>query len=274
MSFYAREYYTSSSESSDSHDDIEEGVEHAINIPIADTDPIITDGGPIITNGEPVTDAQAATYPDLIEEADPEPITDIGMWSELSKYITAFTPARLEDLEIEREVRIQLKCEICMDKSIRLPSWVGGLPNYNKHNSETLCVLPCGHFFGRRCMQKWTSLQEHQDAPPVCPKCRYQLIHPKCKHHIKLKMVHTSQLSAINPRSITKLVPLTRVHELNPDNPENEFVDVSLWDPVEGDSKHNFGVTDECYYCEKERMIREWERERELEQGEIPKWWF
>ncbi|KAI0096214.1 hypothetical protein GGR51DRAFT_567407 [Nemania sp. FL0031] len=267
MSFDSYEYWTSSSEGSDSHEDIDEGVENAIQIPIADADPLIMEGESITDTD---TDVPSKTEP----EPEPEPITDIALWPELAKYITAFTPARLEDLEIDREVWIQLKCEICLDKYLRLPNWVGSWPGHGKRNSEAICVLPCGHFFGKRCIQKWvlTLTQEQKSTPPVCPKCRFHLVHPKCKHPIKLRAVHTRQLSATNPRLITRCVPLTRVHELDPTNPD-KFVDMSLWDPAESDSAHNFGVTDECYDCEKMRVIAQWERERELEQGEVPRWW-
>ncbi|KAI1126207.1 hypothetical protein F5Y10DRAFT_293965 [Nemania abortiva] len=272
MSFRRWEYnYNETDDEIDGPETPEEGIELPIHTKpttdagsVTDPDPIVhsdsVEGTEPITNTNPTTDLSPAPA------ADPVPITDIGLWSELAKYITAFTPIALDEVGIDREVRIQLKCEICLDKDLRLPHWVSGCSKIDRRSSEDICVLPCGHFFGKKCMMEWTKQSDYIQSP-VCPKCRFPLVHPKCKHKIHIKIVRASDLYVHMPNCVAHYVPFTRVHQLDPDN-EGAFVDISEWDPEQADAQHNFGISAECYECEKQRMIEEWEKRR----GDAIRW--
>ncbi|KAJ8123891.1 hypothetical protein ONZ43_g263 [Nemania bipapillata] len=194
-----------------------------------------------------------------------DPITHIGTWEELSSYITAYTPYIFEIPNMNGKAWVKLHCEICHVKRINLPEWLDGpsdtVETFDPENFEHICVLPCNHFFGFECIQQWVKDQADLGKEPSCPKCRFSLVHPGCKHKVKLEPL--PQLSSFDPYHVTRIVPFTRVwHNLDiPDSYE--------WDPKEADADHDFGVTSDCYNCEKERMLRNWEAER----SKVLRWW-
>ncbi|KAI0872715.1 hypothetical protein GGS24DRAFT_502537 [Hypoxylon argillaceum] len=190
---------------------------------------------------------------DSVEEL--EPITNISTWSELAKYVTAYTPGRLKEVGIEKKVSINLDCTICNDKHIKLPSWVDGRPNATQDECEELCVLPCGHFFGRQCIINWAQQQVNNRVVPSCPTCRFELLHPVCGHMVSLDSF-SNMIDSNVDYGMGGSVPCTRLHKLDKDN-HNVFIDISDWDPKEADAEHNFGVMDECYDCEKEQFLKD-----------------
>ncbi|KAI1426408.1 hypothetical protein F5Y12DRAFT_794290 [Xylaria sp. FL1777] len=196
-----------------------------------------------------------------------ETLTTIGTWSELAKNITAYTPAALAEVGSNARVKVDLICEICQDKHLRLPPWLSGMVVYTDENSEAICVLPCGHFFGSLCLKTWVFQQILGEAVPMCPMCRHPLVHKECRHAITL--VEVPPLDPTDPKSITHHVPYTRVHKLLP-GPETVFVDVSTWDPAVADKEHNFGIDDCCSICEEDNeLLSELEDSDEMELDEM-----
>ncbi|KAI1746590.1 hypothetical protein F4782DRAFT_43708 [Xylaria castorea] len=184
-------------------------------------------------------------------------ITDISTWSELSKYITAYHPNAFDEAENESYVDIHLTCDICHDKRLRLPCWIDSSAYLSEDcDSEDLCVLPCGHFFGHHCIKQWAD--QKKDGIPDCPNCRFALLYPECEHPIKLKALR--DLNDFEPNDIPILVPNSRVHKLAADG--KTFVDITPGDPELFDAAVNFGVPDDCYKCAKQKMIDSWERIR------------
>ncbi|KAI0449969.1 hypothetical protein F5B21DRAFT_529381 [Xylaria acuta] len=188
---------------------------------------------------------------------DTSAITDIGTWWELSKYLTAYHPSAFEE-DDQPFVNLHLTCDICQEKRLRLPIWVDEQAYLGEdRDSEDLCVLPCGHFFGHHCIKQWVD-QERQieDGPPDCPKCRFPLLYPECGHPIKLRALR--DLEDFEPEDMPILVPNTRLHVLDDDG--KTLVDISNEDPEESDARHNFGVPANCRHCEKQKLIEAWEQ--------------
>ncbi|KAI1348212.1 hypothetical protein F5Y01DRAFT_317940 [Xylaria sp. FL0043] len=177
---------------------------------------------------------------------EPEIVTDVGVWSQLAKYITAFRPDALAKVGSDASIKVHLNCEICHDKLVKLPSWIRGDVSYTDENSEALCVLPCGHFFGAECISTWVEQQLEDNIVPLCPKCRFRLVHPDCECPIRLTKVPT--LEENSTECITEYVLYTRVHELLPGD-GRKFVDISPWDPTLVDREHNYGVVGKCEQC-------------------------
>ncbi|KAI0798835.1 hypothetical protein GGR55DRAFT_702888 [Xylaria sp. FL0064] len=178
---------------------------------------------------------------------EPETVTDIGVWSELAKYITAFRPDALARVGSDASIKVHLNCEICHDKLVKLPGWIRGDVSYTDENSEALCVLPCGHFFGVECIRTWVRKQcENDNTVPLCPKCRFRLVYPDCR--CPLELIETPTLDENSNEDITEHVLYTRVHELLPGQ-EIKFVDISTWDPTLVDHEHNYGVSGSCEQC-------------------------
>ncbi|RWA11841.1 hypothetical protein EKO27_g3262 [Xylaria grammica] len=201
-----------------------------------------------VVGEEVVAYANGGTPARVAEE--PRVVTDIAIWSELSKYITAYNPTALKDIGSNASVQVQLDCGICFAKRLLLPAWIDHDHQHLKstqESSEQVCVLPCGHFFGDECITAWVKYGSHGDKPPTCPSCRFELVHPMCKHPIELAKIPV-ELSAENPKDIVRHVPYTRVHQLKPGD-QTTFVDVSGWGPDDVDTTNDFSVTDECCPC-------------------------
>ncbi|KAI1273210.1 hypothetical protein F5Y07DRAFT_411514 [Xylaria sp. FL0933] len=178
---------------------------------------------------------------------EPEIVTDVGVWSQLAKYITSFHPDALAKVGSDASIKVHLNCEICHDKLVRLPGWIREDISYTEENSEALCVLPCGHFFGAECIRTWVRQQYDQDnTVPLCPKCRFRLVYPDCGCPLEPNEVPT--LEGDSNETITDHVMYTRVHELSPGS-GRRFVDVTTWDPTLVDYEHNYGVSGSCEQC-------------------------
>ncbi|KAI0970144.1 hypothetical protein F4678DRAFT_462944 [Xylaria arbuscula] len=168
----------------------------------------------------------------------------VGTWSKLSKYITAFSPAGRKETGTDLKVEIDLTCNICHIRHLRLHPWISGPGLAADPEPEPFCVLPCGHYFGFDCMSKWHALHL------VCPMCRFRLRYLDCGHCVPVKEVDVAERvpSVGGYVSVIEHVPFTREHLLEPDH-QKVFQDVSTWDPSTADQAHNYGMTPECYEC-------------------------
>ncbi|KAI0521395.1 hypothetical protein F5B22DRAFT_662509 [Xylaria bambusicola] len=171
-------------------------------------------------------------------------VNDISTWSELAKYITAFTPAAADEVPTLARAEVKLTCDICRTSHLRVPPWLAGNASFTDENSENICVLPCGHFFGYECMKTWTT--RDIETAKQCPNCRYKLTHPVCGDLIKIPVIR--DLDPNDPKSVTYVIPYTREHRLKRGELYT-FEDVSTWDPALADREHNFGVTIACHDC-------------------------
>ncbi|KAI0539524.1 hypothetical protein GGR58DRAFT_500172 [Xylaria digitata] len=174
-------------------------------------------------------------------------LTDIIMWSHLSPLITALHPAELEKLNLESKFQVRLTCEICMEKRLRLPSWIDQLESTNtEENSEDLCVLPCGHFFGAECITTWVEQRQGDEVTPDCPMCRFPLIHRFCGHAIDPIVV--PRLREDDAQGLISHVPGSFVYSLEVDE-EVRLIKTLYWDPF-GPTVANYFVDrfvcDEC----------------------------
>lgn len=62
-----------------------------------------------------------------------------------------------------------------------------GAPGKSKgEDSHEAYVLPCGHVFGKVCVQLWTDHLVAQDMLPDCPTCKTSATHPTCGHPVKI----------------------------------------------------------------------------------------
>ncbi|KAI0103170.1 hypothetical protein GGR51DRAFT_256989 [Nemania sp. FL0031] len=80
-------------------------------------------------------------------------------------------------------VIVDLTCAICLDRKLVVPSCVTS-PNqtFESDNFEWLTVLPCGHFFGSKCLESWIEeAQWDHNAVVPCPLCRFKLAYA-CGH--------------------------------------------------------------------------------------------
>ncbi|KAI1073374.1 hypothetical protein F5B20DRAFT_567270 [Whalleya microplaca] len=87
-----------------------------------------------------------------------------------------------------RAAKLQIPCSICLDDILEFPT--GCTHNPERRALDAVVVLPCGHFFGRRCLGKWFSEKLGTHQAPSCPNCRFRLAH-KCGHVMQLPSAFT-----------------------------------------------------------------------------------
>lgn len=120
-----------------------------------------------------------------------------------------YWPELIRRLENGRE-KFHLKCAICTTASLVLPAEVlspdaSTIISQIYDGGEHIAVLPCGHFYGNRCLKKWlrqscATLEDDDDdeledgdeddedglhhpySHPTCPDCRQKLLFPRCGH--------------------------------------------------------------------------------------------
>ncbi|KAI0972784.1 hypothetical protein F4678DRAFT_478631 [Xylaria arbuscula] len=83
-------------------------------------------------------------------------------------------------------VLVDLTCMICCENKLQVPHRVMPASSGSDDadgKTESISVLPCGHFFGTKCLQKWLVVAERQDENGVahCPVCRFSMIY-QCGH--------------------------------------------------------------------------------------------
>ncbi|KAI1739497.1 hypothetical protein F4680DRAFT_466347 [Xylaria scruposa] len=191
-----------------------------------------------------------------VDETDDIPaITDISTWAELQKYLTAYHWRSFTSFEMIDYTNVRLTCDICQTKRLRLPSWIDRTadprdPSYVQ-DSEDLCILPCGHFFGYCCIKRW--MDTKKDGVPCCPKCRFVLLYPECEHLIRLRAI--KWIRDYDADDLVAMVPNTRKYVLDYDG---SFRDISPPAKEIFDAEVNFGVPDDCDHC----ALRTWQRVR------------
>lgn len=82
-------------------------------------------------------------------------------------------------------------CAICRESRLQLSV------RQKKDKDTTPAQLPCGHVFGRECLETWLKDNSH------CPACRLDLKYPSCGHVLKPRT-----LDQENIRSIPPTIPL------------------------------------------------------------------
>ncbi|KAI1097507.1 hypothetical protein F4804DRAFT_347121 [Jackrogersella minutella] len=83
---------------------------------------------------------------------------------------------------------IDLTCGICGDCKLEVPSRV--TPHRSPEETcqaESMSVLPCGHFFGSRCLDRWISTCKNEEKYGDCPLCRFPLYYEDCSHDIRIR---------------------------------------------------------------------------------------
>ncbi|KAI1132452.1 hypothetical protein F5Y10DRAFT_293546 [Nemania abortiva] len=125
--------------------------------------------------------------PGLVRTFSPLPTPIHLVWNGNASLFGDF--ARYLDTGVDENgypVNIDLTCVICLRCKLIVPLRVTPTdpnPYHSEDGLEKLAVLPCGHFFGSKCLEKWceeTDWQFGYDGPP-CPICRFELIY-SCGH--------------------------------------------------------------------------------------------
>ncbi|KAI1193008.1 hypothetical protein F5X97DRAFT_339463 [Nemania serpens] len=96
------------------------------------------------------------------------------------------------------KVIIDLDCMICMEHKLRVPACVSAShdpPDLEGPGFEGLTILPCGHYLGSTCLERWLGESEwsSSDSCAACPLCRLKLRYP-CGHYLaprELNPIHT-----------------------------------------------------------------------------------
>lgn len=178
---------------------------------------------------------------------EPEVITDILIWSELTKYLTAYSPSQriIRGIPEDITVDIQLDCIIC-SRRLSLPSWISteNAEEPRLLHREPVCPLPCGHFFGRGCLKQWQIAARKKGRIPACPICRFKLIHPdpECQHNLYLRCLFDGL-----PEN-DWIVPFSRTYQLDSLDWKS-FIDISEYDVIRPSLENNYHVGMKCLHC-------------------------
>lgn len=82
------------------------------------------------------------------------------------------------------------KCSICQTRRLRLPVKISKSLRRNNRSTEPIAVLPCGHFYGYPCLDRWLSDKARNISDgdnPDCPTCRKSACHEECGHTIEIQ---------------------------------------------------------------------------------------
>ncbi|KAI0908113.1 hypothetical protein F4823DRAFT_640616 [Ustulina deusta] len=88
--------------------------------------------------------------------------------------------------ENNHRVELDLTCVICMEHKLQVPECVRPRSQSSEEGPlEWLATLPCGHYMGSDCLEKWLveSGLESEDGITRCPLCRLSLVY-LCGHFI------------------------------------------------------------------------------------------
>ncbi|KAI0594489.1 hypothetical protein F4775DRAFT_596271 [Biscogniauxia sp. FL1348] len=143
---------------------------------------------------------------------------DVALFSDIAPYFETGID------EHGHPVCIDLSCQICGCSRLEMPQIVAPRePSIAEDPVEGLAVLPCGHFFGSNCIEKWIHTQEMAEEVPCCPMCRFELIHPDdyCEHAIQIQPYNGSL-----PRN--RQTPLT----LPEGGRVPDLCDICTWDHI------------------------------------------
>ncbi|KAJ3529141.1 hypothetical protein NM208_g9892 [Fusarium decemcellulare] len=80
---------------------------------------------------------------------------------------------------------IEIDCVICFEPLTRRPDTerhIFGKPQRDHRG----VILPCGHFFGDKCLHDFAELKFQAGVLPACPTCHYEWPrHPGCLHFVR-----------------------------------------------------------------------------------------
>ncbi|KAI1426543.1 hypothetical protein F5Y12DRAFT_794106 [Xylaria sp. FL1777] len=103
-----------------------------------------------------------------------------SLFSDFARYIDKGVDENLNPVQLD------LTCVICHDSKLQVPDSLTPDYHWSKEQSiEWLAVLPCGHFYGADCLERWflTSALESEDGVTRCPLCRFKVMY-QCGHYI------------------------------------------------------------------------------------------
>ncbi|KAI0890465.1 uncharacterized protein GGS22DRAFT_183809 [Annulohypoxylon maeteangense] len=108
--------------------------------------------------------------------------SDISLFGDLAEYLESGYDMH------GNHIMCDLTCVICCGNKLEMPTCVSP-PRTPEEDAKTepLCVLPCGHFFGAYCIEKWISTCRDEDRCSDCPVCRFPLLYEYCGHEVKLR---------------------------------------------------------------------------------------
>ncbi|KAI1376394.1 hypothetical protein F4677DRAFT_419817 [Hypoxylon crocopeplum] len=85
-------------------------------------------------------------------------------------------------------IRLDLTCQICHENWLDVPEHISPIRDPNDSEwVEPMAILPCGHFFGGRCLDQWFRTRRDAHLHLECPTCRYKCIHTRCRHDIRIR---------------------------------------------------------------------------------------
>ncbi|KAI0549224.1 hypothetical protein F4679DRAFT_547893 [Xylaria curta] len=70
-----------------------------------------------------------------------------------------------------------LICQICQQTPLKM------VISAADPDPSMIAILPCGHISCHDCISSWLTYRE------ICPFCRVELIHPKCKHQVQPRLI-------------------------------------------------------------------------------------
>lgn len=109
----------------------------------------------------------------------------------LEDEVENFMPCPYITLNFDLQGRApELKCGICWASQLE----VRGAEH--AYTDATPAILPCGHFAGAKCLEKW-----HAKHPGQCPFCREVFRYKVCGHVMKAKPIDKTTLDIL-PRTL------------------------------------------------------------------------
>lgn len=100
--------------------------------------------------------------------------------------IERYTPRAEDDcfmpcpaITIHVDLRDRFVCQLCRSSQMDI------FTRPERADEETFHIMPCGHFAGQRCLERWWSSEaEMGSGQRSCPFCRLALHHPVCGHKV------------------------------------------------------------------------------------------
>ncbi|KAK0715806.1 hypothetical protein B0H67DRAFT_250997 [Lasiosphaeris hirsuta] len=89
----------------------------------------------------------------------------------------------------------QIGCVICKEHVLRLRPEMETL---DECRDSIPALLPCGHVFGRACLEEWLS-----QGNLSCPACRIALVYPICRHAIRPRNLYEDTIFTV-PKTIPR----------------------------------------------------------------------
>ncbi|KAI0842806.1 hypothetical protein F5Y06DRAFT_291802 [Hypoxylon sp. FL0890] len=107
---------------------------------------------------------------------------DVSLFSNIVEYFDT-------GLDVHgNHIVINIPCPICGDSWLEVPPAV--TPRLHPEETpsrEPMAILPCGHFFGARCLDRWIRTRQTEQLVPDCPLCRFPLVYEECGHPLQIR---------------------------------------------------------------------------------------